>query len=83
MKSELKADLKILRDYLEFLILKHGDESLPKWAKGKRPSKMARKEIERVSKRVNELGRCKRHGGIYGLDCSFCNLEGSFTRVLG
>jgi len=80
MKQELIDDLKSLEGYLEHLESKYGCLGLPSWAQKKKPSKMQEAEMKRVSKRIREISDCKRHGGIEGLDCFMCKLEGNLNR---
>lgn len=75
----LKQELESLTGYNDYLVDKYF-LGLPSWAKPKKikNEKIGIEENKRVMKRINELSKCKRHLGKYGLDCFICKLEGKF-----
>jgi len=70
--------LESLRGYNEHLCEKY-EIGYPSYLKKVKTPLHATKEVKRVSKRIDELSRCKRHMGIYGLDCNYCQIEGKFN----
>ena len=80
--NRLKTELEDLKDYNEFICDKY-EIGYPSWAQTKKVSKTKKalglKEANRVLKKIDELSRCKRHKGIFGLDCNYCHLEGAFS----
>lgn len=75
----LKQELESLTGYNDFLCDKY-QIGFPSYLKTKKikNEKLGIEENKRVMKRINELSKCKRHLGKYGLDCMFCNLESKF-----
>lgn len=74
---ELKQQLESLQGYREHLVEKY-EIGFPSWSKRVKTPLHAEKEVKRLTKRIDELSRCKRHNGVNGLDCMFCSLEGKF-----
>ncbi len=73
----LTEQLESLKGYQEHLCEKY-QIGYPSYLKTIKTPQHAEKEVKKVTKRIDELARCKRHKGINGLDCMFCKLEGKF-----
>ena len=77
-KMTPQEQLTSLKGYQENLCEKH-QIGYPSYLQTKKPSQQALKEVKKVTTRIKELSNCKRHGGVEGLDCFLCEMEGKFS----
>ena len=83
MESEMtpKEQLDSLKNYQAHLCEKY-EIGYPSYLKKIKTPKHALKEVEKLTKAIDKLAKCERHGGFSGLECNMCDIEGTFNKLL-